>query len=154
MDYTVREATIEDLDVLVPFVSAEAFEAEGLTLEADTVSKGISFGLKNKNIAMYWVVETSDGRVIGNISTVKEWSDWNAGFYWWIQSIYVLPEHRGKNVVRLLLEQVNEKGREEGAIDLRLYVHADNHRAIKAYVREGFAELNYKIMRLAISRES
>jgi ribosomal protein S18 acetylase RimI-like enzyme len=38
--------------------------------------------------------------------------------------------------------------RSEGALDLRLYVHSSNRRAIRAYIRLGFVEAPYSIMRL------
>ena len=146
MDYSVREANSEDLDVLVSFVAAEAREAEGIVLAPEILAEGISFGLKNRDLVLYWVVETRNKEVVGNISIVKEWSDWNAGFYWWVQSIYVKPAFRGKQLARLLLQHVTQEGREEKAVEVRLYTCADNHRAIAAYRRAGFTETRYRIM--------
>lgn len=146
MNYSVREAQIEDLEKLVSFIEVEAVEAEQADIPLETIRKGIKIGLEDDDIANYWVLQTSEGEVIGNTSVVKEWSDWNAGYYWWIQSMFIMQEHRGKGLMELMLDKVREAGKEEGALELRLYVHKENNRAIKAYYRDGFQDCNYKIM--------
>lgn len=30
----------------------------------------------------------------------REWSDWRDGVFWWIQSVYIVPEARGGGVYR------------------------------------------------------
>jgi ribosomal protein S18 acetylase RimI-like enzyme len=97
---------------------------------------------------MCWVLERENSSLVGSISVVKEWSDWHAGYYWWIQSLFIRPEYRGRNLVGLLMEAVAKKARREDAVQVRLYVHRENVRAIKAYRRQGFSEAPYLIMQL------
>ncbi len=146
MNYMVRKAQYKDLDKLTFFAVAEAHEAEGAEMDPSIVRRGVESGLSNPAIAMYWVVETDQGEVVASASVVKEWSDWNANYYWWIQSLYVIPDHRGRGLPDILIEAVAFKAREQGAAELRLYVHEHNSRAIKAYCRCGFVNLPYKIM--------
>ena len=82
----------------------------------------------------------------GNISALKEWSDWNAGYYWWIQSMYISPEYRGKGYVQMLLAAVQEEMKKENALELRLYVHKANKKAIRAYEKVGFKQSDYEVM--------
>jgi GNAT superfamily N-acetyltransferase len=151
MNFFVRIANIEDLDMLVSFTLAEAKEAEGIKKSSVIVRKGIKAALENPTIARYWVLENQKREIIGSVSVVKEWSDWHAGYYWWIQSMFIRPEYRGQKLMRLLLDKVREAARKEEAIEIRLYVHKDNIRAIKAYSREGFSVAPYQIMRMDLT---
>ncbi|NIM95781.1 MAG: GNAT family N-acetyltransferase [Anaerolineales bacterium] len=91
----------------------------------------------NSDVAMYWVVEMEQGKTVASTSVVREWSDWRAQDYWWIQSMYVNPEHRGRGIPEMLIETLAVEAKENGAADLRLYVHESNHRAIQAYSPAG-----------------
>ena len=150
MKFQVRNAKLDDLDNLVEFVIAEAKEAEGIMKSSDIVLNGIKAGLENPDIARYWIIENENGNPVGNVSVVKEWSDWNCAFYWWIQSMYLLAAHRGKGLMNELLQEVKNAARIEGAMELRLYVHRNNKRAIKAYQKAGFSESDYSIMTLTL----
>ena len=153
MTITVRRATLSDLEQLVEFAVWEAEEAEGIELSADVVRRGIRPALEDESVARYWVA-TGDDRIIGNISVIKEWSNWKAGYYWWIQSIYLRPEYRGRGLTRTLLQAVKDSAVEDGALEIRLYVHRQNANAIRAYLRAGFVNTDYQIMALGIERSS
>ncbi len=146
MKFKVRNAKLDDLGSLVEFVIAEANEAEGIIKSSEIVLKGIKAGLENPDIARYWIIETQNGNPVGNVSVVKEWSDWNCAFYWWIQSMFLLPNYRGIGLMKALLAEVKLAAENENAIELRLYVHKDNDRAIKAYKKVGFCNSDYNIM--------
>ena len=148
--FQVRPATLDNLDTLVSFTLAEALEAEGLDLVPETVRRGVRAGLEDPNVSRYWLLESPAGGQVGAISIVREWSDWQAAYYWWIQSLYLEPGFRGRDLLATLLETVGREARREGALDLRLYVHRTNERAIRAYRRAGFTQLPYDIMALSL----
>lgn len=50
--------------------------------------------------------------------------------------------------MKRLIQTVREAAREDQALDLRLYVHKSNQRAIGAYIKAGFIEADYRIMRM------
>jgi ribosomal protein S18 acetylase RimI-like enzyme len=150
MDYVVRRANIGDLEQLVEFTLAEAMDAEGAGKDRERARKGIRAALEDESVAMYWVVQSKTNGTLANISVTKEWSNWHAGYYWWIQSMYIKPEHRGRGLVAMLFQTVKESARQSKALDLRLCVHKDNSRAIKAYLKSGFAYSDYRIMRTDI----
>jgi GNAT superfamily N-acetyltransferase len=149
-DFHARRGTPSDLEKLVSFAIAEAEEAEKTARPQELIREGVRVGLTDDSVALYWVLEKEDSEIIGNLSVVKEWSNWNAGYYWWIQSMFLLPGYRGKGLMGKLLEAVKEVARQEGAVDLRLYVHIGNERAIKAYRKSGFSDLDYRIMTMPI----
>ena len=145
---TVRKATVKDLSYLVEFTAEEAREAEGSVKIPDTLAKGIKAALENDTIATYWVLADENNIPVGSLSALKEWSDWNAGFYWWIQSMYLAPTQRGKGRMALLLEAVINEMKAQKGLELRLYVHKDNSAAIRAYEKANFEHSDYRIMSL------
>jgi len=146
MNYAIRRAGNRDLDILVDFTVAEAREAEGAQRDPAGVRRGVAAGLAEPAVATYWVVEAEQGEIVARTSVVREWSDWHGRDYWWIQSMYVAPAHRGRGLAEMLIATVSDEARSSGAADLRLYVHTGNERAINAYRRCGFGDLPYAIM--------
>jgi GNAT superfamily N-acetyltransferase len=150
MALDIRRAKSADLESLVSFAVAEAKEAEGVKKDSERVRQGVTAALNDDSIAMYWVLEKNNTDIIGSVSIVKEWSDWNSGYYWWIQNMYILPEFRGKGLMQRLIQALKDTAREEGALELRLYVHKNNAPAISAYQKVGFFDADYRIMTMSL----
>ena len=150
MNYVVRRADLGDLGQLVEFTLSEAREAEGISKEPEKVREGIWAALEDESFALYWVVQSEDNEILGNVSVIKEWSNWSAGYFWWIQSMFIKPEYRGRGLLEMLIQTVRESARQSNALEVRLYVHKDNARAIKAYKKTGFVDSDYRIMRMDI----
>jgi ribosomal protein S18 acetylase RimI-like enzyme len=148
--YTIRRARVTDRDTLVDFTLNEAREAEGAHLDVTRVTRGVQAAFETPPQAQYWAVEVN-GQIVASTSVVTEWSNFNGGVYWWVQSIYIVPEHRGSGLLSQLLEYLTLQAQTAGALDVRLYVHSGNERAIKAYRRCGFVEAPYVMMRRGLS---
>ena len=146
MKANVRKATLDDLEILIIFTAEEAIEAEGIKKIPNTLEKGIKAALEDNSKAIYWVIVDENNNPFGNVSALKEWSDWNAGYYWWIQSMYISPSYRGKGYIQLLLDAVQEEMKKENTLELRLYVHKTNKIAIRAYEKVGFKKSDYDVM--------
>ena len=149
-NFFVRRAARSDLEKLVSFAIAEAGEAEKTARSPELIREGVRIGLGDDSVAMYWVLQKNDSEVIGNVSVMKEWSNWNAGYYWWIQSMFLRPGYRGKGLMGRLIETVKEAARQDNAVDLRLFVHKKNVRAYKAYRKSGFLDSDYRIMTMPL----
>jgi ribosomal protein S18 acetylase RimI-like enzyme len=81
-----------------------------------------------------------------------EWSDWRNGVFWWIQSVYVVPQARRTGVFRALFHHVERLAREDGTVcGIRLYVAGDNERAQATYRRCGLEDANYRVMEVDYS---
>jgi ribosomal protein S18 acetylase RimI-like enzyme len=148
----LRPAASHDLECLVAFTLQEALDAEGVTLRAADVRRGVSAALSDPGLARYWVAQAPDGRVVASISVVTEWSNFHGGHYWWVQSLFVVGDRRGQGVVDQLLDYVAGLAAAAGALDLRLYAHHSNARAIHAYERCGFSAAPYVLMRRRVLR--
>jgi len=73
-----------------------------------------------------------------------EWSDWRGRWFWWIQSVYILPEARGQSIYSRLYEFVKGKAAEAGNVcGFRLYVENDNYHAQKVYEKVGMEASHY-----------
>lgn len=132
-----------DLDTLVAFNQAMAFETEQKRLDAATVAAGVRRALEDPNRALYFVAEVDD-KVVGQTMVTLEWSDWRNGSFWWIQSVYVDPNFRRCGVFRALYEHIRTLAKERrDACGLRLYVHRDNERAIDTYRNLGLTFTDY-----------
>jgi ribosomal protein S18 acetylase RimI-like enzyme len=146
-DYSLRRANRRDIDTIVAFTRLEAREAEGLELDAVAVARGVHAAFDDPSLARYWVAEAPNGEIAASTSIVTEWSNFRGGTYWWIQSLFVAPEHRGRGLVDRLLDHLASEADAAGALDLRLYAHESNRRALRVYERCGFARAPYVIMR-------
>jgi GNAT superfamily N-acetyltransferase len=147
VEFVVEPADRADIPVLVDFIMQEAVESEGRVPDRDTITRGISAAFEDSRLARYWkLIHSPSGKIVGSTSATMEWSDWNAGHYWWIQSIFIANEFRGKGLIAVLLARLEEEARRQGAIELRLYVHSRNSSAIRAYEKTAFADTPYKIM--------
>ena len=142
-----RPATADDLATLVAFTEQEGFEAEGLRLNRADVERGVAGAFSTPPRARCWVV-TSGIAIIASVSITTEWSNFHGADYWWIQSVFVVPEARGRGVVDWMLSRLRQEARAGGARDLRLYAHAANGRARRVYERAGFSPAAYVIYSL------
>ncbi|ODX37520.1 GNAT family N-acetyltransferase [Vibrio parahaemolyticus] len=145
----VRKAVLDDLPYLVNFTAEEAREAEGSIKIPETLEKGILVAFRDPSIATYWVLVDENNTPVGSVSAVREWSDWNAGYYWWIQSMFLSKSLRGKGRMSLLLDAVKHEMKEQKGLELRLYVHKDNRTAVRAYQNAHFSKSDYEIMILS-----
>ena len=143
--YLIRPAEVADTQSLASFTIAEALDAERRSLIRTDVQRGVAGAFLTPPKARYWVVE-SQGTVVASCSIVTEWSNFRGGDYWWIQSLYIVPEHRGTGLVDLMLRRLVQEAKAGGALDLRLYGFNTNARALRAYQRLGFREAPYLIL--------
>ena len=142
MSITVRAAAPADVDRIARFNRAMARETEGRELEPSVVRAGVEALLADPDRGSYWIAER-EGEVAGQALVTTEWSDWRNAEIWWIQSVYVAPDHRRAGVYRALHRHLRDRARQRGAAGLRLYVDRDNRRARSAYRELGMEEARY-----------
>ena len=135
-----------DADFIVAANAALATETEGQTLDAALLTPGVQAVLGDPGLGRYYIAEI-DGRAVGQLMTTFEWSDWRNGLFLWIQSVYVLPEHRSAGVFRALFGHLGGLAKKDARIcGIRLYVDRSNGRAQQVYARQGMHLSNYGVM--------
>lgn len=139
----IRPAKKEDAAALVEFNQAMALETEGRRLDSQTLRNGVEAVFQADDKGFYVVAEEA-GKIVGGLMVTFEWSDWRNGWFWWIQSVYILPEARGKKIYSRLYEFVKDEARaRKDVCGFRLYVEKENLHARKVYEKLGMEASHY-----------
>lgn len=139
----IRLARAEDAASLIDFNQKMALETEGKQLEDEKISAGVRavFGDDRKG---FYVVAEDEGNIVGGLMVTYEWSDWRNGWFWWIQSVYIVPTARGTGLYSRLYEFVKEKAAAAGGVcGFRLYVEKENEHAQRVYEKVGMEKTYY-----------
>ena len=140
----IRSACRDDLEIIIDFQVEMAVETEHLVLDRDLLCSGVLNVLDDQSRGSYYIAE--DDRVVGCLMVTKEWSDWRDGEFWWIQSVYVSPEHRNRGVYSALHSHVRKDALEDPLCrGLRLYTKRDNSAARKVYEKRGMEDTGYVV---------
>ncbi len=142
----IRAATIDDLETIADFNARLADETEDTSLDREMVRRGVGALLSDRSRGAYYVA-CDDGPIVGQIMHTREWSDWRNGDIWWIQSVYVRPEHRRRGVFRSLYAHLKALAASDPrVVGLRLYVEQENRGAQATYVGLGMKQTRYLVM--------
>jgi len=145
---SVRNATLADGPVIAKFNALMAQETEHRTLDHALLRSGVEAVLRDRTKGMYYVAEMN-GMVVGQLMITYEWSDWRNGTFWWIQSVYVREEYRGKGVFKALFRFIEQAAKSRKDVcGLRLYVERDNERAKGTYERSGLKKTPYELFEI------
>ncbi|RYU91717.1 GNAT family N-acetyltransferase [Mucilaginibacter terrigena] len=139
----IREATLADMDTLLQFeqgvISAER------PFDPTLQDNHINYYDLNEFITapnIYMAVAELDGEVIGSgyarIETSKIYLKHQHHAY--LGFMYVLPQHRGKGVNKLVIDALKSWSARQGITELRLQVYDQNAPAVKAYEKVGFSK--------------
>ncbi|NGP54782.1 GNAT family N-acetyltransferase [Thioalkalivibrio sp. XN8] len=145
MDILVRNAEATDWATIAEFNRALAAETEDKALDWAVLSAGVRRLLADPAKGRYFVAETG-GRIVGTTMITYEWSDWRDGWIWWIQSVYVHPDLRGRGVFGRLYRHVVGLADSENVRAVRLYVLKSNERARATYLKLGMQETGYTVL--------
>jgi ribosomal protein S18 acetylase RimI-like enzyme len=142
---TINKATPKEIPILAEFQQKMAMETENLQLDSETLHSGIEALFNDPSKGSYFVVRDHT-KTIGCLMLTYEWSDWRNGTVVWIQSVYVLPEYRGKGVFRMLYTHVQQLVHANPSLrGIRLYVEKENHIAQKVYQAMGMDGEHYQL---------
>jgi GNAT superfamily N-acetyltransferase len=146
MSVTIRPARPEDVTTLAEYNARMAWETEHKRLDRAVLDQGVDAVLKDDRKGFYTVAE-AEGEVVGQCLMTFEWSDWRNGWMWWIQSVYVREDFRGKGVWSALYRNILDRAKAlPEVIGIRLYVERNNDRAKAAYMKLGMTDAGYDIL--------
>lgn len=138
----IAAGDISYIEEITRFQVEMAMESEALALDHERAYKGVKAVLEDESKGRY-IIAKIDGNIVGCLMLTREWSDWNCCWYWWIQSVYVNPSHRGLGIYRRMYNKVLDLAREEGVTQVRLYVDKNNSPAQTVYQKVGMSECHY-----------
>ncbi len=143
--FHVRPALAGDSPVIIDFQLKMAKETEDADLDRSELSKGVEAVFNDPGKGTYYVGET-EGKVVSSMMITREWSDWRNRWVYWLQSVYVVPEQRGKGLFRKMYEYIKEHVLQDpGVSGIRLYVDATNLNALRVYEAVGMDDDHYKL---------
>ena len=143
MQISIRVANIQDVAALVDFNQSMALETENKKLDSAILSKGVGELIADPNKGFYLVAE-QNSQVVGSLMVTTEWSDWRNAVFWWIQSVYIVPQSRRQGIYALLYTKVKELAQKNGNIcGFRLYVEKENTIAQRTYEAMGMKQSHY-----------
>ena len=141
MTIEIREADLLDPAealALVEIIDSYAREPGGQSAPlSERARAALAPGL-HAHPAAFALLAWQDGVAIGAAVCVWGFSTFTGCPSLNVHDLAVLPEHRGRGVGRVLLEEVERRARARGSSKLTLEVHATNEAAIRLYQRFGF----------------
>ena len=141
----IRKAAIHDASAITQFNIDLAYETENIVLRPEVIRAGVRQLIKQPELGYYLVAELNQS-LIGVLMVTTEWSDWRNGQFWWIQSVYVLPEFRRQGLYsRLYLEIKKQAAARKNVCGFRLYVEKQNFGAQSTYEKAGMNAKPYLI---------
>ena len=145
--FIVRRGNANDIGDIARFNIRMAQETENLNLLPEVISEGVANMVNHPDRGFYLVVETNapeKPQIAASLMVTTEWSDWRNGMFWWIQSVYVLPEWRRKGLYRMMYEKVKTLADQDGNVcGFRLYVEKENTAAQNTYSSLGMQPTHY-----------
>jgi ribosomal protein S18 acetylase RimI-like enzyme len=142
---TVRVGTPADLDACVRGDLGNAWETETLRLDEAVVRRAWADLLSDPSKGVVFVA-IDGGRPVGTGYVSFEWSTWHAAWYWWIQSLYVVPGSRGTGVYSAMWTAIQDEARRRSGVRaIRLYVERHNELGLRAYRGHGMEETPYLV---------
>lgn len=134
---------MSDVESLVEFNQAMALETEGKHLDSALLRKGVAAVFEDDRKGFYVVAEDGS-QIVGGLMVTYEWSDWRASWFWWVQSVFIRPEARGRKVYSQLYDFVKARAAEAGDVcGFRLYVETENLHAQLVYDKVGMESSHY-----------
>ena len=149
--YEVSVGNAADIESIAQFQVDMALESEGTVLDKARVLQGVTAAVNDVAKGTYLVCR-ANGDAISSLMLTREWSDWNNQWYWWVQSVYVMPAHRGKGVYKAMYEKVKKMAAEHHVTQIRLYVDKTNHSAQQVYKKTGMQECHYLMYEEQLSK--
>lgn len=142
----IREATPDDILVIVSFQEKMAFETENLKLNRNVLKQGVRQVFANPDKGKYFVAEDNDATIAGSLLITYEWSDWRNSTVLWIQSVYVEQEYRKKGIFSKMYDFIKEiVNNSPDYTGIRLYVDKTNIAAQKVYKRVSMNGEHYQL---------
>ncbi len=141
----VRIATRDDAQSIANFNVIFAKKIINKKLSLPTTVAGVHHVFQTFNNGFYLVAE-ENGKIVGATMVTHEWSDWNNGLFYCIQSIYV-DENQDKDFIHdALFNKAKDLAKEHSEVfGIRVYVDESNDALKNRYKDLGLKKTKYII---------
>lgn len=145
IDFLVAKADLADAEWIARAQAKMAMETENLQLNQEEAVKGVNFIFDHPDRGFYIMAKNQQQVPVGCLMILKEWSDWRGSDFWWIHSVYVVPEYRKLGIFKKIFDYVECLARNSGVRGLRLYVDKRNVKAQMVYDKLGMSKDHYEL---------
>ena len=141
----VRIATRDDAGEIAKFNVLFAKETVDKNLSLALTTEGVHQVFAKFNNGFYIIAEL-EGVIVGLTMITREWSDWNNGAFYCIQSIFVSHTEYEKEVHDAIFTKAKSLAKEHYDVcGVRLFVHKDDKETQKTYETLGLQKTKYRI---------
>lgn len=152
MSVSVRAARPVDLEFLVDCIARMAAETDAGELDRELVAEGVALALSDDRKGRYFIADDGE-EPVAMLRVTAEWSDARAGWFWWLQTPYVVPEARGNGVFASLWAHLLDLARSDGEVcGLRLGLDRRQGTAEAVCERLGLTDAGWLVFEVDFSR--
>ncbi len=131
-EVNIREVRVNDMDQLIPLCQAHAeYEKSEYTAEGKFIR--MAAVLFSDKSPLKCIVAESEGRLIGYVTYMKQFSTWDVSYYVYMDCLYLEEEARGKGIGKQLMSCVVNYANEEYCRQIQWHTPTFNKGAIKFY---------------------
>ena len=149
----VREARDADVGEMVGLLGCLFKQEQDFSPVASKQRRALELILAQPAMGRLFVL-TRGHSVLGMVSLLFTISTAEGGKAAWLEDLVVRPDHRYKGLGTRLLRAAIDWARKEGLTRITLLTDADNARARRLYLRQGFAASAMQPLRLHLARTS
>ncbi|MBV5278202.1 MAG: GNAT family N-acetyltransferase [Campylobacteraceae bacterium] len=141
----IRIATRDDAQEIANFNVLFAKETVDKSISLALTTEGVHQVFAKFNNGFYLIAEL-DKKIVGITMITREWSDWNNGAFYCIQSIFVKSNENEKEIHDAILSKAKELAKEHYDVcGIRLFVQKDDKETQKSYENLGLQKTPYII---------
>lgn len=149
MSVTIRDATREDLPVILGFIR-ELADYEHLLDDLEADEENLAAALFSPSPRVFSLIAERDGAPVGHALWFYSFSTFRGRHGIWLEDLFVRPEERGRGAGRALLAALAQRCVREGLTRLEWSVLTWNEPSIRFYEALGAVSLgDWAINRLA-----
>ncbi len=135
-DHIIRPATSRDVDALAQLMVAHARYEQSI-IEEEGLASRFEKHLANPDQGLRCLVVEQNEQLVGYTTFIKQFSTWDAGFYIYLDCLYLDESTRSQGIGQELMEQIRAYASIEGCRQIQWQTPDFNTGAIKFYKRLG-----------------
>ncbi len=136
MNYSIRKCEEKDIDKLLDLCRQHAEFEKSAYLPDNKKEKLLKAIFSEEKLLNCLVVEVQ-GEVIGYTTYTFDFSTWDAQRFIYLDCLYIEENYRSFGIGNVLMDKIQEIGKEHNCINMQWQTPEFNERAIKFYKRIG-----------------
>ena len=132
--FIIQKAEERHLKQIADNICKGAYETEKYEANPEIILKSMEQIFQDRSYGVLYVALDND-KVVASLIETSEFNFIRNGMIYWIQSLYVLPEHRRKGISTKMIKHIFNEAKNEGVLPVKLYVANTNTVGMKVYER-------------------